>query len=229
MRPMWLAVLGVALITTVGTAQQPGTFTSPQARISYALGVEAGQQFRSRAIDIDTEAFARGLRDVLTGKQPQLTDDQVRAAIAELQASLKRRDFDARTSRAESVRAAGEAFLVENAKKAGVVTLPSGLQYRVLRAGSGPRPADTDTVECRYRGTTLGGVEFENSSRDSSSTTFKVAQAIAGLREALKLMPVGSKWQVFVPPALASGTPTATMLIPPNEVLTYEVELLAIK
>jgi FKBP-type peptidyl-prolyl cis-trans isomerase len=229
MRPMSAAILGVALIASVGLAPQPPSFKTAQARISYALGVEAGQQFRTRAIDIDPRAFAQGLEDVVTGKSPRLTDDQVKAAIAELQASLKRRDFEARTAGTEAAREAGNLFLAENGKKPGVVTLPSGLQYTILRAGHGPTPTERDTVECNYRGTTLGGVEFDSSSRAASSTTVVLAQVIAGLREALTRMPVGSKWQIVVPPALASGTRAATMLVPPGEVLIYDVELLAIK
>ena len=225
----WTMGLCVVLLAALVIAQEQPTFKDSRARISYALGVEAGQQFRNRAIDLDPEAFAKGLKDVLTGKAPQLTDEQVKAAIAELQASIKQREFDAKSARAEATQKAAAAFLAENARKEGVVTLPSGLQYRILLPGQGPKPTDADTVECNYRGALVDGMEFDSSSRGGSSPIIKVDQTILGLREALKLMPAGSKWQIVVPPNLALGPRTATMLIPPNQALIYEVELLAIK
>jgi UDP-GlcNAc:undecaprenyl-phosphate/decaprenyl-phosphate GlcNAc-1-phosphate transferase len=225
----WMAGVGAALLAALPLAQQPSGFKDSRGRISYALGVEAGQQFRNRAIDLDPDAFANGLKDVLSGKAPRLSDEQVKAAIAELQAGIKQREYDARSARAAATREAAGAFLAGNAAKEGVVTLPSGLQYRILVAGQGRRPTDADAVECTYRGTLIDGMEFDSSSRGGSSPIIKIDQAIVGLREALKLMPVGSKWQVFVPPALATGSRTATMVIPPNQALIYEVELLAIR
>jgi UDP-GlcNAc:undecaprenyl-phosphate/decaprenyl-phosphate GlcNAc-1-phosphate transferase len=222
-----VAVLGASGAS--GAARQRAVFKDARERVSYALGVEAGQQFRNRAIALDPDAFARGLKDVLAGKTPQLTDEQVKAAIAELQASVKQREFDIRSGRAEATRKAAGAFLAENAGKEGVVVLPNGLQYKILVPGRGRKPTDTDVVECAYRGTLIDGMEFDSSSRGGSSPIVRIDQAIVGLREALKLMPVGSKWQVFVPPSLASGPVTATMVVPPNQVLIYEVELLAIK
>ena len=230
MKPTWLAfILGVVMLAATATAQEQGAFKNSRERISYALGVEAGQQFRNRAIDVDPDAFAQGLRDTISGKTPLLTDEQVRGAIAELQAELKRRQLELRSGIAEDTRKAAEAFLAENRKKDGVVTLPSGLQYTILVPGQGPKPTDRDTVQCIYRGTLIDGMEFDSSSRGSSSPTIKVDQTILGLREALKLMPVGSKWRIVVPPNLATGTRTATMPIPPNQAFIYEVELLAIK
>lgn len=225
----WMAATAVVLLAALAMAQQPAGFKDSRARISYALGVEAGQQFRNRAIDLDPDAFAKGLKDAISGATPQLTDEQVKAAIAELQASIKQREFDIRSARAEAARKAADAFMAENAKKEGVVTLPSGLQYRILKAGQGLKPTDADIVECNYRSTLINGMEFDNSSRGGSSPIIKVDQAIAGLREALKLMPVGSKWQIFIPPSLATGPRLAMVVIPPNEALVYEVELLAIK
>jgi FKBP-type peptidyl-prolyl cis-trans isomerase FklB len=224
-----MAGLGVTLLAALVIAQEQPAFRDSRERISYALGVEAGQQFRNRAIDLDPDAFAKGLKDAISGATPLLTDEQVKAAIAELQASIKQREFDIRTARAEATRKAAEAFLAENKTKEGVVTLPSGLQYRILVPGQGRKPTDADTVECNYRGTLVDGMEFDSSSRGGSSPIIKVDQTILGLREALKLMPVGSKWQIVVPPNLASGPRTATKLIPPNQALIYEVELLAIK
>jgi FKBP-type peptidyl-prolyl cis-trans isomerase FklB len=130
---------------------------------------------------------------------------------------------------AEDNKKAGESFLAENKKKEGVVTLPSGLQYKVLKAGDGKKPTDTDTVECNYRGTHIDGTEFDSSYRTGQPATFKVAGVIPGWREALKLMPVGSKWQIFVPSQLAYGTRGKPGSVGPNAALIFEVELLAIK
>jgi FKBP-type peptidyl-prolyl cis-trans isomerase FklB len=121
------------------------------------------------------------------------------------------------------------AFLAENKTKEGVVALPNGLQYRVLKAGDGPKPTDTDTVECRYRGTRLDGTEFDSSSRHGGLATFKVAEVIPGWKEALRLMPVGSKWQLFIPPQLAYGTRGKAPDIEPNAALVFELELTGIK
>jgi FKBP-type peptidyl-prolyl cis-trans isomerase FklB len=198
-------------------------------RISYALGVEAGQQFRNRSVEVDPEAFARGLRAALTGTGAVLTDVEVQAAIAELQAELKRRQVELRRNEANDARAADDRFLAENALGAEVRRLPSGLQYRVLAAGTGRRPTALDTVECRYRGTLVNGLEFDSSERPSSSPTIVVNQAIAGLREALLLMPLGSRWQIVVPPQLTTGPAASRMSIPPGQVLIYDLELVAIK
>jgi FKBP-type peptidyl-prolyl cis-trans isomerase FklB len=130
---------------------------------------------------------------------------------------------------AEDNRKAGESFLAENKKKEGVVTLPSGLQYKVLKAGDGKKPTDADTVECHYRGTLINGTEFDSSYLTGQPATFKIAGVIPGWREALKLMPVGSKWQLFVPSQLAYGARGKGGSIGPNAALIFEVELLAIK
>jgi FKBP-type peptidyl-prolyl cis-trans isomerase FklB len=222
-------ILGVVLFATLATAEQPPAFKDQRERCSYALGVEAGKGFRNRAVDLDPDAFAKGLKDTLSGGTPLLTDEQVRAAIAGLQADLKRREIEGRKALAVENRKSTGAFLAENAKKNGIVTLPSGLQYRIIKPGSGRMPTDSDTVECSYSGTLINGLEFDSSSRGGSSPTIKIDQSISGLREALKRMQVGSKWQIFVPPTLTSGPRVATMVIPANEALIYEVEILAIK
>ena len=224
----WIAILGVGLFAALATAQEPPPFKDSRERISYALGVEAGQQFRNRAIDLDPDSFAKGLKDVISRGTSLLTDEQVRAAIAELQASVKQREFDIRTGRAEATRRAAEAFLAENKTKEGVITLSSGLQYRIINSGSGRKPTDAETVECNYRGTLIDGTEFDSSYKRNESTTFPVTGVIAGWTEALKLMPVCSKWQLFIPANLAYGE-QGRPGIPPNATLIFEIELVSIK
>jgi FKBP-type peptidyl-prolyl cis-trans isomerase len=220
-----MALLGLLAATAPDAA--PPAFPDARERISYALGVEGGQGFRNRGVDLDPEAFSRGLRDALAG-QPRLTDEQVRAAIAELQGSLKRREVEARKAIAEENRRTAAAFLAENGAREGVVTLPSGLQYRVLRPGDGPRPSGSSRVTCRYRATLVNGAEFDSSDRGGSTGKLAVDETLAGVQEALRLMPVGSRWQVVVPPSLASGPPRAMMLVPPNQALIYDLELVSI-
>ncbi len=229
MKSTWIVPVVVALCAAVVSAQSGPAFKDSRERISYALGLEAGQQIRTRAIDVDVDAFARGMKAGIGASASLMSDQQMRDAIAMLQTELKRREFEARSARAAGNRQAAAEFLEENKKQEGVVTLPSGLQYRVVKVGPGRTPADSDTVECKYRGTLSDGLEFINSARGDTSPVMRVDQAIAGLREALRLMPVGSRWIVFVPPALASGPPTATAAIPPNQVLIFDLELVSIK
>ncbi len=195
---------------------------------SYAMGLELGRQLRNKLVDVDPDTAGRGLMDALRGDPPLLTDEEVRAAISDLQADMKRRIAEARGMGGADNRRAGAAFLAENGKKPGVVALPSGLQYRILRAGDGPRPTARDRVACRFRGTLLGGVEFDGSSDRGSPVTFPVAGVIKGWSEALQLMPVGSRWQLFVPPELAYGDRGAGELIGPDATLIFEVELVSI-
>lgn len=229
MKARWATALGGVLIATLAAAQDDPTFKDQRERISYALGVEAATGFRDRAIDLDPDSFSKGVKDAFAGVGARLTDAQVHAAIAELRASVKQREIEGRKTRALERRKSAGAFLAGNATRDGVVTLPSGLQYEILKPGSGPVPTASDTVACRYRGTLSSGLEFDGSSRGGNSAVIKVDQAILGLREALVRMPVGSKWTIFVPPTLATGPRTATAVIPPNEILIYEVELLSIR
>ncbi len=229
MSATWMAFVAFVVCAVPAAAQDGAPFKDSRERTSYALGLEAGQQFRTRAIDLDVDAFAKGLKAALGGATPLMTDDQMRRAIAALQADLKRREFEARTAWVAASRKEAEAFLAENAKNEGVVSLPSGLQYRVLAPGSGRTPRDTDTVEYRYRGTLASGMQFDDSSRLASTVTVRVDQTIAGIREALRLMSPGARWRIFVPPGLVSGPPTAMAMTPPDQLLIFDVELVAIK
>jgi FKBP-type peptidyl-prolyl cis-trans isomerase FklB len=175
-----------------------------------------------------------GLNDGLADKKLLLTDDELKESATAFQTSLKEKRTQAALVAADSAEKDGQAFLAMNAKKQGVVTLPSGLQYKVLEAGTGAKPKDDDTVEARYRGTFINGTEFDSSERRGGPTTFKLGAVIPGWREALKLMPVGSKWQLVVPPALAygerglGGKKGSPRMIGPNATLVFEVELVAI-
>lgn len=225
----WMMALGIGLLAVVSTGQEAPVLKSPKQRYSYALGMDLGNQLRKQSVELDTELFSKGLKDALSGGKTLLTEAEVRASIGELQAELKRRQVQATKSSSQEELKAGQAFLAENKKKEGVVTLPSGLQYKVLKKGDGKKPTDADTVVCHYRGTLLNGTEFDSSYRRKQPATFPVKGVIPGWREALKLMAVGSRYQLFIPSELAYGQQGAGSQIGPNATLIFEVELLAVK
>ena len=205
------------------------TLKTPKEKTSYAIGLNIGKSLKKDSLDVDPNILARGLRDALAGGKTLLTDDEAKAAILALQGDLRKR-MDAKMQADGSVnKKAGEEFLSANKTKDGVVTLPSGLQYKVLKEGTGPKPTASDTVVCNYRGTLLNNTEFDSSYKRGQPATFPVGQVIKGWTEALQLMPVGSKWQLFVPASLAYGAQGAGADIGPESTLIFEVELISIQ
>jgi FKBP-type peptidyl-prolyl cis-trans isomerase len=183
---------------------------------------------KAQGVDIDPTILARGLKDGLAGTS-QMTDEQAQAALTELQAEVKVK-MDAKAKIVgDANKKDGDAFLAANKTKEGVVALPSGLQYKILKPGTGPKPTAADTVECNYKGALLNGKEFDSSYKRGQAATFPVGQVIKGWTEALQLMPVGSKWELFIPADLAYGTRAAGPDITPNSTLIFEVELVSIK
>jgi FKBP-type peptidyl-prolyl cis-trans isomerase FklB len=210
-------------------AGAPLLLKTQKDKVSYAIGLNIGKSFRKDSVDVNSAVFARGVKDAITGAKPLLTDEELKAVLTELQAELKKRQDDATRLAGESNQKAGDTFLTENKTKEGVVALPSGLQYKIITAGTGPKPAETDSVVCNYRGTLLDGTEFDSSYKRGQPATFPVNGVIKGWTEALQLMPVGSKWQLFVPPDLAYGARGAGGEIGPNATLLFEVELISIQ
>jgi FKBP-type peptidyl-prolyl cis-trans isomerase len=183
----------------------------------------------TQGIDIDQDLMIKGFKDELAGNRLLIPDRELRRMMTSVQGELKRGQEKATLVPAVDNLKNGEVFLAENKTKEGVVALPSGLQYKILRMGDGRKPTDADTVECHYRGTLINGTEFDSSYRRGQPETFKFTAVIPGWREALKLMPVGSKWQLFIPPQLAYGSRGKGFVIGSNETLIFELELLAIK
>jgi len=182
------------------------------------------------SVDIDSSILVRGLRDGLAGGKTLMTDDEVRAALTALQTDLRAKREAKLQELAATNKKEGEAFLAENKTKEGVVTLPSGLQYKILSEGTGPKPTAADSVVCNYKGTLIDNSEFDSSYKRGQPATFPVTGIIKGWSEALQLMPVGSKWQLFIPPDLAYGErggPGGG--IGPNATLIFEVELMSIQ
>jgi FKBP-type peptidyl-prolyl cis-trans isomerase FklB len=199
----------------------PDSLKDPQAQAGYVLGLRVGAQLRSQGVTVDAEAVARGVRDALAGTAPLLSPEQVRAVMDRVQGEI--------IARRQGQAAQGVAFLKANGAKPGVVTTPSGLQYQVLTAGTGPKPKAGDTVVCNYRGTLIDGTEFDSSYSHGAPLTFAVGGVIKGWTEALQLMPVGSKWRLFIPADLAYGDKGAGDKVGPGAVLIFDVELLSIK
>jgi FKBP-type peptidyl-prolyl cis-trans isomerase len=229
MKLKWIAVLGILLFAAQVSAGEPPALSTQKAKVSYGIGVDVARNFMRLGIEIDLEILIKGLRDGLSGEKLLINEADLRAAMNAYQAELKERMLQAMKVAMEENKKKGDAFLAENKTKEGVVTLPSGLQYKILTAGDGRKPTDADMVECNYRGTLIDGTEFDSSYRTGKPATFKVTGLIAGWTEALKLMTVGSKWQLFIPPQLAYGERGASREIGPNATLIFELELLSIK
>jgi FKBP-type peptidyl-prolyl cis-trans isomerase FklB len=219
--------------TTGTAAAKPGAVTSlttTKEKASYAIGMNLGGGLHRQNVDVDSAALVQGLKDTLSGNKTLLTEEEARAALMQLQSEMQAKMQAKQTAEGEANKKEGDAFLAANKTKEGVVTLPSGLQYKILTAGSGPKPTATDSVVCNYKGTLINGTEFDSSYKRGEPATFPVTGVIKGWTEALQLMPVGSKWQLFVPADLGygpRGTPGGP--IGPNSTLIFEVELISIK
>jgi FKBP-type peptidyl-prolyl cis-trans isomerase FklB len=224
-----LVVLAVAILASPVCAEEQSVLKTEKDKVNYGIGVSLGKNFKQQGIDVDVDLVVKGLRDELSGTKLLLPEAELSDTMQKFQAELRQKRAQSRKMAAEDARKEGEAFLAENKKKEGVVTQPSGLQYRILKKGAGKKPKPADTVSVHYRGTLINGTEFDSSHRTGEPATLKVNGVIPGWQEALKLMPVGSKWQLFVPPPLAYGERGAGKDIGPNATLIFEVELLAIK
>lgn len=211
------------------TTAAPAPLTTDKEKLSYVLGSDLGRRMKAGSIDVDPQILARGISDVLTGSKPAMTDEEMRATMMEFQKSMQQKQAAAVKDLGDKNKKQGEEFLAQNKSKEGVVTLPDGLQYKVLKAGDGPKPTTADKVKCNYRGTLINGKEFDSSYKRNEPVTFPVNGVIKGWVEALQLMPVGSKWQLFIPPDLAYGERGQGSDIEPNSTLIFEVELLSIE
>jgi FKBP-type peptidyl-prolyl cis-trans isomerase FklB len=207
----------------------PGTLTTDKEKQSYAIGMNLGENLKTQNVDVDPNLLVRGIKDTLAGGKTLLTVDEEHATLMALQTVMRKASADRMQKASESNKKEGETFLATNKSKPGVVTTASGLQYKILQTGTGPKPTLTDMVSSNYRGTLINGTEFDSSYKRGEPTTFPVSGVIKGWTEALQMMPVGSKWQLFVPSALAYGDRAASAQIGPNATLIFEVELVSIQ
>lgn len=213
------ALLGLGLAFNLPAADE-SPFKSPGEKASYALGLNIGKQLRQNGAEIDIEIYMKALKDGIAGKGV-MTDEQIRETLMAFQTELRNKTLDKNKKE-------GATYLDENKKKEGIVTLPSGLQYKIETAGKGKIPGTNDTVICHYRGTLIDGTEFDNSMKRGEPSTFAVTGVIKGWTEALLKMPVGSKWKLFIPGDLAYGE-RGRPSIPPNSTLLFDIELIGIK
>jgi len=211
------------------TAASASGLTTEKDKFSYALGMNLGNNLQRQSVPVNVDLITRGLKDALAGGKTLLTDEEARGAMMEMQTQLRQQAMEKAKVEGQKNQKDGEAFLAANKGKDGVVTLPSGLQYKILKAGTGPKPTKDDTVVCNYEGTLIDGKEFDSSAKHGGPATFPVSGVIKGWTEALQLMPVGSKWQLFIPPQLAYGERGAGADIGPDETLIFQVELVSIQ
>jgi FKBP-type peptidyl-prolyl cis-trans isomerase FklB len=204
-------------------------FKSDKERQSYAVGMNIGESLHRQPVDLDTTALMQGLKDSMSGGKMLMTEDEAKTALTELTQQVRAKQEEKVKQAADNNKKEGEAFLAANKTKPGVVTTPSGLQYKVLTEGKGPKPTAADKVSCNYKGTLINGTEFDSSYKRGQPAIFPVGQVIKGWTEALQLMPVGSKWQLFIPADLAYGERGAGSDIGPGATLIFEVELLSIE
>ncbi len=198
-------------------------------KLSYALGLNLSDQLKKQqGMTIDIDVFVQGFKDGYSGESPLLSSDEAIKILIEIEQEQRAQQMAEKNKMAAENKKSGEAFLAKNSKKEGVVTLDSGLQYKVIKAGDGQKPQKTDSVVCHYRGTLLDGTEFDSSYSRGEPAQFRVDQLIPGWTEALQLMPAGSKWELYIPSYLAYGTRQAGQ-ISPNSTLIFELELLEIK
>lgn len=215
-----------AVLATGSYAAESKPLTTQKQKASYGVGMNVAKRFKTDLIDLDVDAFMQGFRDVLTDADPALTQEEIATALNELRQEVETKATEA----AAKMKTEGEAFLADNKAKEGVKVTDSGLQYKIIQPGTGPSPKPTDQVRVHYRGTLIDGTQFDSSYDRGEPATFPVTGVIKGWVEALQMMKVGGKWQVFIPSEMAYGeNPPPGSQIPPNAPLIFEVELLGIE
>jgi FKBP-type peptidyl-prolyl cis-trans isomerase len=215
-------------LPAIAEEAEKANFDNNRQITSYSVGVQTARTFKKDAVDIDVDQFIKGLKDASDGKPLLLSEEKLRSVLNGFQSDLRRNMKTKRTlEAAENVRS-GKKFLEENKQKPGVITLPNGLQYREIKAGDGKKPSETDTITCNYKGTLINGTQFD-ASEAGKPATMNLAQIIPGMRQALMLMPVGAKWQVFIPSPLAYGPRSVGADIGANATLIFDLELVSIK
>jgi FKBP-type peptidyl-prolyl cis-trans isomerase FklB len=224
-----------AKTATTAKAKTPALLVlkTQKDKVSYALGMSMGKDLGAKlhqgSVEVDQAILLRGVKDALSGSKLLLTDDEVKTVFAQLNAEVRKRLEEKARIAGDANKKEGDEFLAANKTKDGVVALPSGLQYKILTEGTGAKPTLTNSVTCNYRGTLISGIEFDSSYKRGQPATFQVNGVIKGWTEALQLMPVGSKWQLFIPGELAYGERGPNPQIGPNSTLIFEVELLSIQ
>lgn len=228
MKGKWIVLLGIVLLATQVSATENAVLKTQKDKLSYTIGINVGKNMKQLPAEIDSENFLKGFKDALSGAKPVLSEEEMRTVMTAFQKEMAAKQTERMKVIGEKNKKEGEAFLAANKKKEGVKTLKSGLQYKVIKEGTGKTPKATDKVSCQYQGTLIDSTEFDSSYKRGEPAAFPVNGVIPGWTEALQLMKVGSKWQLFVPSNLAYGEKGAGPLIGPNAVLIFTVELVSI-
>ncbi len=224
-----VALFCIMLLANAGYAAKVTVLKTEKDRISYGIGMDIGESMKRQSIDINPDVLAQGIKDVFSGGKLLLTEEELRNTMENFNKDMMAKQKIQMQELSDKNKKEGEAFLAENKKKEGVVSLPSGLQYKVIKEGEGNIPKATDTVTVHYRGSLIDGTEFDSSYGRGEPIIFPVKGVIPGWSEALQLMKTGSKWQLFIPSNLAYGERGKGGIIGPNATLVFDVELLSIK
>lgn len=222
------AVMGL-MMTTAMAATDATSLSTDTDKLSYSIGADLGKNFKTQGIDINPAALAKGMQDGMGTAPLALTEQQMKDVLNKFQKDLMAKRTSEFNKKADENKTKGEAFLAENKSKPGVVVLPSGLQYKIIEAGTGSKPAKADTVTVEYTGTLINGTVFDSTDKAGKPATFQVSQVIPGWTEALQLMPAGSTWEVYVPAGLAYGPRSVGGPIGPNEALVFKIHLISVK
>lgn len=228
---VFITITGLLLLSMGSVYSQDNLILKDQkARLSYSYGVETADKIKKMFVPLDLEFVIMGLKDAMAGDKLLLTDKEVREALITLQKEITAKSEDQKKAIAEKNKREGEAFLAENKKKEGVITLPSGLQYKVLKEGTGKTPKDTDWVTIHFRGSLIDGTVFEDTRKSfNQPVSFAVKGMVPGWAEGIKLMKEGAKYQLFIPSELAMGERGSGTLIGPNSTLILEIELISVQ
>lgn len=229
MKTFCVIPFGLLFLACQGKTQQTVELKTQLDSMSYMIGMDIGKNLKAQSIEVNADALAQGFKDVLADTKTALTDEQMQQLALEFQNQMSERQEKKMRERSEKNKQEGNAFLAENKKKQGVITLTGGLQYKILKKGTGRKPKETETVTVHYRGRLIDGTEFDSSFKRGEPATFPVNSVIKGWVEALQLMPVGSKWELYLPPELAYGEQGVGQVIGPNQTLIFEIELISIQ
>jgi FKBP-type peptidyl-prolyl cis-trans isomerase FklB len=223
-----VTVFGVMLLASAAFAVEKAELTTQLDKESYAIGMDIGISLMRNNVETDPDVLARAIKDVITGQTTQLTDEEAKKLLSDMQKEMAAKKLEQSKALAEKNKADGTTFLAENSKKEGIKTLPSGLQYKVISEGMGKPPGITDTVTVQYTGRLIDGTEFDSSHKRGQPATFALDGVIKGWTEALQLMNAGSKWEIFIPAELAYGEKGGGP-IGPNATLIFDVELISVQ
>ena len=228
MRSRLVIILCLVLAAGPVLAGETLELKTKKDKVSYAIGLDMGNNLKKSDLEIDPDILARAIKDVMSGGKTLMTDQEAKETLMALQKEIQAKQQERNKAIGEKNKKDGDEYLAKNKKKAGVKTLPSGLQYKVITEGKGKSPKASDTVTVNYAGTLIDGTEFDSSYKRGQPVSFPVGGVIKGWTEALQLMKEGSKWQLVIPSDLAYGE-QGRPGIPPNSVLIFEVELISIK